>query len=551
YIFDNQTRFGTTGPVPTTGLTVLDGSCGGNELGCTDPWSGPGYVITELAADQQVTVVLDALGDQGASLPGTGTVNVELVGPATCPAAVLDEVPSTFTTQTFTATNDFDWCSGWQSSVDTEVVFTAPADGTYTFDTSRSTIGTIIELRQGSCSTDPPDACIGYGGMTQFTYDMTAGQTITLNLESAYGVGHLTLDVGVLGGTCGDEDLAGALPITVSGTTDGADNTATACGRVASPDTTYTFTAPQEGFYFFEVDGVEASPYVAVHTPTCQTSEIGCAGPPDAEGASVAVASLIADQEVVVIVDENGVPTDYDLEVSRFECEQIGGPLPADFANPGGPDLVYPGGLGCGYGWASTDTFFEFTAPADGRYVFETWDEILMRFDGACGGNAIGCGTRWYNTFYQYTNARVTAALDSGEHTTLMISNGYGAPLHAEQLTDTCPDQALAGALPIAMGGLDLSDNDEVLSCAYTGLGNEATLSFTAPSAGNYRFSMSGVGGYGAIGVLDGCGGTELACAGNINYYPNSAITTVALAAGQAVVVVAEGAGSVSVELLP
>lgn len=58
------------------------------------------------------------------------------------------------------------------------------------------------------------------------------------------------------GGTCGDEALVGALPILVSGTTQGADNTATARGRVSS----------------------------------------------------------------------NGAPGEYDLEVSRFECEQVGGP---------------------------------------------------------------------------------------------------------------------------------------------------------------------------------------------------------------------------------
>jgi hypothetical protein len=92
----------------------------------------------------------------------------------------------------------------------------------------------------------------------------------------------------------------------------------------------------------------------------------------------------------------------------------------------------------------------------------------------------------------------------------------------------------------LAVGDNTGDADDFLLSCTFGGDGEDVTYEFTAPTAGTWRFSTVGSTIDTVLGVLDTCGGTELACdddgGGSL-----TSITTADLTAGQTVVVVVDG----------
>jgi hypothetical protein len=82
------------------------------------------------------------------------------------------------------------------------------------------------------------------------------------------------------------------------------------------------------------------------------------------------------------------------------------------------------------------------------------------------------------------------------------------------------------------------SGNDADASCGGS-TGSEVMLSFTAPEAGRWAFTLSGTFFDTVLYVLDGCGGRELVCADD----DDAETVSVDLDAGQEVVVVIDAAG--------
>jgi len=99
-------------------------------------------------------------------------------------------------------------------------------------------------------------------------------------------------------------------------------------------------------------------------------------------------------------------------------------------------------------------------------------------------------------------------------------------------------DQAcIDGSVP-SSGTTAGSGNDADASCGGS-TGSEVMLSFTAPEAGNWAFTLSGTYFDTVLYVLDGCGGSELACADD----EEAEAVIAELDAGQQVVVVIDAAG--------
>lgn len=110
-----------------------------------------------------------------------------------------------------------------------------------------------------------------------------------------------------------------------------------------------------------------------------------------------------------------------------------------------------------------------------------------------------------------------------------------------------CPDAMLAGSLlgpQVFEGNTTGAGDDVTLSCrpSFDEFGSaDLVVQWQAPAAGLYAFSTENSSFVTQIGILDGCGGAELACASSSGSTFGEAETRVQLEAQQAVSIVLEG----------
>ncbi|HWB80367.1 MAG TPA: hypothetical protein VG755_35625, partial [Nannocystaceae bacterium] len=186
--------FDTIGSPIDTVLYVRDGGCDGAELACNDDvnfFMGPSVVPVQLAADQTVMVGVDSNSTSGAY-----TLNVQQV---TCPDVdVGNEFPVEVTGSTVGAVDKLqsEGCPDDGSS-DYAVQFTAPADGTYSFDLSGSDYDTVIFVQDGACG-GPQLACNDdtFGVQSFVSVDLVADQTVTVVVSGFFGdTGNFDLNI--------------------------------------------------------------------------------------------------------------------------------------------------------------------------------------------------------------------------------------------------------------------------------------------------------------------------------------------------------------------
>jgi hypothetical protein len=105
----------------------------------------------------------------------------------------------------------------------------------------------------------------------------------------------------------------------------------------------------------------------------------------------------------------------------------------------------------------------------------------------------------------------------------------------------TCPQEEIVDVL---VGDTTAQPNGYDPSCTLPGA-SDTSVEFTAPTAGSYRFHLTrdGTGYDSALAILDGCGGTELACHDEyVASDPNGGEQVVVeLLAGQTVIAVVDG----------
>jgi len=298
-------------------------------------------------------------------------------------------------------------------------MFTAPDDGTYTFQLTGiapAYAGASMYLIDGPCDDGPELACgTGFSGATTgnsgFRLDLLAGDVVTVVVDGipvpAQGSSPVLTMARI--GECPDFDLGMTpTPFTVTGvTTDGDSAAGGSCGGLGSDDVAYAWVAPQTTTYRFRAvaTGFNYNPLVHVRNGTgCDGAELACNTLVVGGGSLTAstFAPLLAGQAVTIIVDGDDAANfggqfsngSYELTVST-ECPEtnLGSVVPQavmgsldDDPNQFDPSCTNE---------AAIDESFLFTAPANGTYRFRTtattFDSVVYALDGSCAGAELAC----------------------------------------------------------------------------------------------------------------------------------------------------------------
>jgi hypothetical protein len=553
---DGRFIFDTVGSTYNTLLEVRNGDCDGPSLGCNDDFGGQqSRLPVTLAAGQTVVVVVDGYAGAG----GPFTLNVSEYTPPPCPAADLGStVPQTVTGDTSGLENTVETTCGAAGGVDSAYSFTAPADALYVFDTFGTGWDTVLHAHDGSCS-GPALACNddSSGLQSQIRVLLTAGQTIVVVVDG-YGTvvsGPYTLHVSqIVVPPCPSVDLGSTVPQTVTGTTAGGVDVLTpSCGGSGSAESTYSFTAPEDGTYVFDTFGSSFNTVLHIHDGSCSGVTLACNN--DASGAQSRVSvDLTAGQTVVVVVDGYfSTSGSYVLNVSQFSgggtCAapiDLGSTVPqiVTGSTTAQLDSTRPG---CGFSSGAPDTIYSFTAPEAGTYFFDTFgssfNTILHVLDGSCAGPALGC-----NDDAGGPQSRLNVDL-AADQTVLVVVDGYsgGAGDYVLDVNrfvgaGTCATPIdLGSAVPQVATGTTLTQPSSTSpTCGFSSSAPDVVYNFTAPADGTYIFDTFGSSFNTILHVLDhDCAGSVLAC--NDDAGGAQSRLNVELLAGQTVNVVVDG----------
>jgi hypothetical protein len=536
--------FDTQGSPLDTVLYVLDGECMGTELACNDDGDGSQSALgVDLAAGQTVTVVVDGNDDDG--LPFEVRVQA---GTFVCPLADIGSaVPQTVSGDTTTLFDTSAGTCGGQAGRDASYLFTAPATATYSFETFGSSFDSVIYLLDGSCGGDQINC-----GIEGALADLTAGQQVTVVVDSQYAWGAFDLNIDVLGGACPDQNLGNTFPQTVLGNTSDGDNTdAGTCGGAFSADDLYLFTPQQDGLYQFDTFGSTLDTVLYLQDGGCGGTELECNDDWIASDTdSRVIEGLDAGQTVMIGVDGNGTGA-YTLNVSQVPCpnEPLSNTVPQTVfdTTQNGINKLQPSCGNSGPEDEAPDYAYGFTAPNDGVFTFDTFgtffDTTLYVLDGAaCNGPEIAC-----NDNYQFNqSSAVSVQLVAGQAVTVVVDGDFGSQgpftLNVTELSGTCPDEDLGSVTPsVVLGDTSVEDNAGFGSCG--GLtGNDYSVEWTAPAAGLYFIDTEGSSYDTILYVRDlACNGIELAC--DETDFQGQALAVLDLAANQTIVVTVDGEG--------
>jgi hypothetical protein len=186
-------QFDTIGsPVDTT-VQIFDVTCGGSALACDGDGSGDdGVVIVPLAANQTVIAMVDT--------PTAGNYQLNVSPGPPCPQLDLGSTsPQTATGSTFGQANTSTGACATSTSPDVAYSFTAPSNGTYTFDTNGSAFDTVLYVKDGSC-TGAEIACdddSGNGTQSVVQVSLNPNETVVIYVDG-FGTnssGNYTLNV--------------------------------------------------------------------------------------------------------------------------------------------------------------------------------------------------------------------------------------------------------------------------------------------------------------------------------------------------------------------
>lgn len=266
--------------------------------------------------------------------------------------------------------NDHQASCGGSLAPDRGFLWTAPKSGTFTFDTARSALRSLVAVRRGGCGGEELACATGNlrgGGGASVSVPLEAGQTVLVVVDSAgdgaFSSGHFELHIdeereseagacfdgrdtdadgwvdcadtdcqgapGCEGSGCANEDLGSALPVTVHGeTVDSGDDFQSACGMQFQQDRALLWTAPKSGTFVFDTAGSGWSHALSVLTG-CRGPELACTvGLAGARQAAVTL-TLVQGQSVLVVVDgmandDLEEPIRYTLHISEYAPTEAG-----------------------------------------------------------------------------------------------------------------------------------------------------------------------------------------------------------------------------------
>ncbi|WP_437835320.1 MXAN_6577-like cysteine-rich protein [Sorangium sp. So ce1153] len=478
-------------------------------------------------------------------------------GACTCVIGTHEELSDTFP-QTVTGTTvggetNYGLACVAAGSSERVYLFTPSEAGTYTMDTVGSAFDTAIGVvsatncAQLGCNDDND------GAQSKVRAVIEAGQSVLIVVTGFDGAeGDFALNLAKAGPPiCPSGEVSEALPQTFTGNTELLGDAITpSCGHAGGPDVSYTFTAPADGKYVFDTFGSEYNTVLELQDGGCNGDVIECNNDSRGGMQSRITAELSAGQTVVVVVDGfEGASGAYTLNISEWEpppCPMIdlGSTYPQTvMGNTSGLDNYLQASCASG---ESPEVSYSFTAPADGRYTFNTtgstFDTVLHVHDGSCTGTSLGCNDG------SGSASQVVTPLVAGQTAYVVVDGAYGAA-GAYTLNVTgipappCPAIPLEPVVPQTVTGTTAGLGDFVSApCGVAG-GAEATYSFTAPSDGVYIFDTFGSAFDTVVHVHDAtCGGTSLGC--NDNTTGVQSRVAVPLVAGQVAVVVVDGSGA-------
>ncbi len=279
-------------------------------------------------------------------------------------------LPVTVKGTTAFGNNDHQLSCGGGMAPDRGFLWTAPKSGTFTFDTARSALRSLVGVRRGGCGGEEL-ACategISYGGGARATVSLEVGQTVLVVVDSAsegeFGAGYFELHIdekresesgacfdgrdndgdrwvdcadpdcqvepGCGGRGCANQDLGSALPVTVFGeTVDSGDGFQGTCGMRLQQDRAHLWTAPRSGTFVFDTAGSGWGNALYVLTG-CRGTELACAvGRAGGRQAAVKL-TLAQGQSVLVVVDgmsndDAEEPIRYTLHISEHAPNESG-----------------------------------------------------------------------------------------------------------------------------------------------------------------------------------------------------------------------------------
>ncbi len=314
---DGVYAFDTAGSDFDTIMFLLDG-CGGDEFGCSDDVGADptSHLDLLMTAGQEVIVAVDG----AAAEEGNYTVSIDR---DTCPDVVLDSVAPLSVSGTTAGELDASTGScGGAGAPGVSFSYTAPEPGVYTIDTSGSAFDTVLYALAecGGAET----ACNNDGGIddtSRINVTLAAGQEVLFVVDGANAESG-AFDVNISLDECPDFDLAGPLPLTVTGSTEfEVDSSTGSCTFGDEPDVAYTFTAPSDGSYVFSTQNEDFTTALYYYPgETCGGVEQDCSTFGGELGAQLII-DLLEDETITVVVDSAfGGVGEYTLVVENPQC---------------------------------------------------------------------------------------------------------------------------------------------------------------------------------------------------------------------------------------
>ncbi|WP_437677560.1 MXAN_6577-like cysteine-rich protein [Sorangium sp. So ce131] len=558
--------FDTFGSGFDTVLHIHDGTCAGTSLGCNDDTAGvrESEVSVVLSAGQTVVVVVDGFGESSA---GAYTLNVNSVLIPPCPAIDLGStVPQSVTGSTADAVDILRPACGGNRGKELTYSFTAPEDGTYVFDTLGSSFNTVLYARDVDCA-GPSLGCnadAGGGQQSRLWLNLRAGQTIVLVVDgnTTADAGDFTLSVQQFtGATCAAPiDLGSATPQVVTGSTVGQPELVSpACGSSSAPEVVYSFTAPENGTYIFDTSGSSFNTILQVFDGTCGGRSLGCNDDSGGPQSRVHV-DLTAGQTVLAVVDgQSSNAGDYVLKVERYTAPgtcstaiDLGRTVPQT-ATGSTTGALNRHATTCGYSNTS-EIVYTFTAPEDGRYLFDTFgsafDTILQLRQDGCAGVSLGCSDNAGNP-----QSAVNVPLVADQVVAVIVdgsssqAGNYTLNVSRFDGSGTCEAPIdLGSELPLTRTGSTATQpNSTSPPCVGSSTAPDVVFSYTAPADGTYVIDTVGSNFDTVLTARedgDGCTGASLGCSDDVSGIGRASRVTLTLTAGQVIVIAVDGFGT-------
>jgi len=423
--------FDTAGSSFDTVLTARSVMCTASELGCSnDPTTGVTHSSLSLTLTSGQTLVLTVDGFNGAS----GEFVLNIIDPsASCLNGDLGSALglAVVTGTTTSGASDTSGSCGGSSGPDIAYTWTAPAGGTYTFDTVGSSFDNVLYIKDATCTGTNLVCNNGTGNSSTVTQTVTAGQRVVVVIDGYLSTSYGPFVLNIASATaCVDQDLGTATgPGVARGSTTGSsdDMTATCGGAMRGPDVSFLWRAPVAGRYIFDTTGSSFDTVLTARTATCSAAELGCNNDAAMGATHSALTLTVTSGRVLVLTIDgfNGATGDFVLNVAGPFVGCING----DLGSAVGPAVVSGSSIGelgettSSCGGSGPDVGYTWTAPAAGSYTFNTigstFDNVVYLRDGAsCTGAELTCHHGTGNS------STITRTLTGGQRV-LVVVDGY------------------------------------------------------------------------------------------------------------------------------